>query len=83
LEQLRAHPNIGQVIVKDLDFNQDKIYAGINNSNLVSGLPQLGYDFLIKTPEAGTGHFYYAPSSEIGVSRRRELAQELYNYGLR
>lgn len=46
-------------------------------------------ELLLNTPKlsqqmkSGTGHFYYAPSTEAGMRRRRELAKDLYDAGLR
>jgi hypothetical protein len=33
--------------------------------------------------QQGYGHFYYAGSDAEGMARRRELAKQLYDWGLR
>jgi hypothetical protein len=81
LAQLRAHPNIGNVIVKDLGFNGDAIRAGMSMPELLGTIPRTAIDF--RSVESGAGHFYYAPSGPVGQTRRRELADELVRQGLR
>ena len=80
LGDLRAHPNIGNVIVTNLEFNNDPIYAGMSLREAASSVPQLTYDMLSGD---GAGHFYYAPANDVGATRRRELAAELKRLGLK
>jgi hypothetical protein len=82
LSQLQSNSNIGNVIVRNLTFNKDPIYAGIPYSELVASASLLAYD-MVADPQAGTGHFYYVPDNQTGQTRRAELAQQLYESGLR
>lgn len=52
-------------------------YAGMPEWKLALSTPVLGYQMA-----QGTGHFYYAPDSPEGKSRRRTLAEELCTAGL-
>ena len=79
LNKLKSNKNIKNVIVKDLGFNGDPIYAGMSDLSLLGAIPTLAVD--IFTP--GKGHFYYAPDTNEGKNRRKALAEELYNLGLR
>lgn len=67
------------MIVKNLGFNGDPIYAGMTEWTLLGGIPTLATD--IFTP--GKGHFYYAPDTLDGKNRRKSLAEDLYRSGLR
>jgi LysM repeat protein len=83
LGELRANSNIGNVIVKNLDFNQDTIYAGMPLNEAITSVPRLTRDMAYDSEGAGRGHFYYAPMNQAGVVRRQQLAEELYRLGLR
>lgn len=74
------HPNIGNVIAKNLKFNDDPIYAGMSLGEAALSAPQLTYDLLSGN---GAGHFYYAPPNDVGAARRRELALELKRLGVK
>ena len=78
LTTLRNNPGIRNVIVRDLATQGDPIRAGMSGFSVVTSAPQLFYQQV-----TGTGHFYYAGSGEAGQARRRELAKDLYNSGLR
>ncbi len=80
MTQLQSHENIANVIVVDLVQSNDPIYAGMSELDLALSAPQLGLDIL---DETGAGHFYYSPNTEDGQRRRRELAEHLYEQGLR
>jgi pimeloyl-ACP methyl ester carboxylesterase len=82
LSQLQSNSNIGNVVVQNLTFNKDPIYAGMPYSELVVSAPLLAYD-MVSDPQAGAGHFYYVPNNQTGHVRRTELAQQLYESGLR
>ena len=79
LQQLQNHRSINFVTVINLTDKGDPIFAGMSEFDLLRGIPTLASDFL--TP--GKGHFYYAPDTEDGRSRRRELATYLAAQGLK
>ncbi|WYD79832.1 MAG: hypothetical protein V8K32_11005 [Candidatus Electrothrix gigas] len=99
LDRLQTHPNIRQVIIKNLNEYNDSIYAGMprdkvkmNANNLINIMKiggqfgdNLGRELLGDSLyyEGGKGHFYYAPNDPIGQKRRRELVQELLGKGVR
>ncbi|MFC4701772.1 hypothetical protein ACFO4O_16590, partial [Glaciecola siphonariae] len=78
LTTLRATKGIRNVIVKDLTRHGDPIRAGMSGWDVIRSAPQLGYQMT-----QGSGHFYYAPSNQTGMNRRRQLAKDLYDGGLR
>lgn len=78
LTTLRNNPGIRNVIVRDLANQVDPIRAGMSGFSVAASLPKLIYQ-----QATGTGHFYYAGSGTTGQARRRELAKDLYNAGLR
>ncbi|TGE76349.1 hypothetical protein C7Y70_19470 [Pseudoalteromonas sp. KS88] len=80
LKTLRSTPAIKNVIVKDLVQHGDTIRAGMSGASLFNPAVFIP---LAKQFGNGTGHFHYAPMSQVGNSRRRELAKELYGAGLR
>ena len=79
LNSLKNNPNIKNVIVKDLGFNGDPIYAGMPLAQLLANVPRLAIQ---QRRGNGSGHFYYAPNTQIGSQRRRSLASELFSAGL-
>jgi RHS repeat-associated protein len=79
LRELQNHPSINFVTVINLTDKGDPIFAGMSEFDLLRGIPSLATDFL--TP--GKGHFYYAPDSQEGKRRRRELATFLAREGLK
>ncbi|WP_086930640.1 RHS repeat-associated core domain-containing protein [Agarilytica rhodophyticola] len=78
LRTLRETDSISNIIVKDLTNRGDPINAGMSGGQLIINAPKLAYQMT-----QGAGHFYYAPSGQSGKERRRELAKELYEGGLR
>lgn len=80
LKTLRSSPGIKNVIVKDLVQHGDTIKAGMSGASLFNPFVFVP---LAKQFASKTGHFHYAPMSQAGNSRRRELAKELYGAGLR
>ena len=80
LKTLRSSPGIKNVMVKDLVQHGDTIKAGMSGASLFNPFVFVP---LAKQFGSGTGHFHYAPMSQVGNSRRRELAKELYGAGLR
>ncbi len=84
LNKLKSNPNIGKVIVKDIEGQGDPIRAGMGAGELVMSLPKLVEDRRIGDEQGrNLGHFYYAGEDAIGKLRRRELAKQLYDWGLR
>lgn len=79
--ELKGNPNIGSVMIKDLGFNGDPIYAGMAANELMGALPVLLNQFL--NVEDGVGHFYYNPDTEEGGRRRLQLAEDLFEEGVR
>ncbi|CAA6605108.1 hypothetical protein MTBLM1_40312 [Rhodospirillaceae bacterium LM-1] len=84
LDRLQSHPNIGKVIVKDIEGQGDPIRAGMSAGEQIRSVPKL-YEDRERGREEGRslGHFYYAGEDAIGKLRRRELAKQLYDWGLR
>lgn len=75
---LRNIPHIKNVIIKNLVDYGDPIFPGINMMGLFSKLP-----LLASQKTNSDGHFYYVDPTIVGDIRRKQLAQELYNTGLR
>jgi RHS repeat-associated protein len=82
LNLLRANKNIKNIIIKDLGFNGDRINAGMTEFELALAIPGLAIDVQTSSTE-GKGHFYYAPNTDVGKKRRRELADDLKRQGLK
>lgn len=78
LQQVKTTPAIKNVIVVDLKAQGDPLYAGMSREKLLLSTPSLG-----KQMVEASGHFYYAPNTDEGKRRRRELAAYLYSKGLR
>jgi hypothetical protein len=70
--------NIKNTIVINLDDYGDPIYAGMTDGEIIKSVY-----ILLAQMIKDDGHFYYAPMTEEGQIRRRELAKKLYNAGLR
>lgn len=84
VDELRAHRNIGNIIIKNLDFHGDPLRPGMSDWEIITNTPELGTQFVDHLRhDNGAGHFYYNPDNEVGVQRRRDLAIELYGRGLR
>ena len=79
LRDLQDHINIDSVVIVNLIDKGDPIFAGMSDIDLLRGMPTLAGDFL----SPGKGHFYYAPDSQEGKQRRRELASYLVKEGLK
>jgi pimeloyl-ACP methyl ester carboxylesterase len=85
LKDLQKNKNIKKVIVINLRQYDDPVFAGISQWRLVF----IAAPKLIKQnnesdkKNLGIGHFYYRPDSEEGRVRRRQLANYLYQQGLR
>lgn len=77
-QQVKTTPAIKNVIVVDLKAQGDPLYAGMSREKLLLSTPSLG-----KQMVEASGHFYYAPNTDEGKRRRRELAAYLYSKGLR
>jgi len=78
LQAVQKHPNINNVIVKDLEEYGDPVYAGMTDGEIISSAPTLGLQM-----KDQSGHFYYSGDNKAGRARRRELIRELYQKGLR
>lgn len=78
IKTLNETSEIKKVVIKDLLEYGDPIYAGINMLKLFSKLAILAS----QKPES-EGHFYYVDPTIVGDTRRKELAKELYEIGLR
>ncbi len=76
---LKSHPNIGNVIVKDLTDQGDPIHAGMSTGEQILAVPSLSVDIA----GTGKGHFYYSGADDEGIKRRRDLAKWLKNNGLK
>ncbi|MBF0166544.1 MAG: alpha/beta fold hydrolase [Alphaproteobacteria bacterium] len=84
LDRLKSNPNIGKVVVKDIEGQGDPIRAGMSAGEQIMSLPKLTEDQAKGNQgQYGFGHFYYAGSDAEGMARRRELAKQLYDWGLR
>ena len=92
LASLREHPNIGAVKVIDLQDKGDPTRAGAEFDEFRSTLVELGKQSasLSESPSGvgradSSGHFYFTGngSAEEGKRRRRALARELFDFGLR
>lgn len=77
-EALRKHPNIRNLVLVNLTDQGDPIYPGMSVQRLVSTAPIVGYQTAKRT-----GHFYYSATGDVGDKRRKELAEFLYETGIR
>lgn len=80
LFKLRAYRNIGKVTVIDLREQGDPIYAGMQQTELLAGVPRLAQDMLANR---GEGHFYYGHVVPDSPRRWAELARRIHAAGLR
>jgi RHS repeat-associated protein len=78
LRTLQNTSRIKNVHIVNLTAQGDPIYAGMGVVKLFISAPKLTYQMT-----SSTGHFYYAPGTDVGAARRRELAKDLYGVGLR
>lgn len=78
LDNLKKNPNIGKVIVINLTDKGDPIRPGMSNLELLRSVPALAVQM-----SDNAGHFYFAPEGRIGNERRRKLARQLFDMGLR
>jgi hypothetical protein len=76
----KDHPNIQNVIVKDLTDHGDNIRAGMSTVEQILAVPSLGVDF---GKQKEDGHFYYSGENDEGATRRRNLATWLKQHGLK
>ncbi len=81
LEELENHPNIGKVIVHNLE--DDPIHAGMSKLDLLAATPTLLGQFDKDIETAGDGHFYYGGADVESQQRRDELAKMLFGSGVR
>jgi hypothetical protein len=84
LNELIAHPNIGRVHVKNINQYDDPLFAGMSQEELLESAPLLGAQ-MVKSQSSGegVGHFFYAANTPTGARRRRALAIEIKNMGLK
>ncbi len=78
LQAVQEEPNIKNVIVINLDKFGDPTYAGMTDTEIIQSVP-----ILFPQMKKGTGHFYYSAENNEGKIRRRKLAKDLYNKGLK
>ncbi len=78
LNCIKKAKHINNVIIIDLSNKGDPIRAGMSNWDIVTSTPTLAGQFF-----DDKGHFWYALMTPEGSIRRRELARDLYNRGLR
>ena len=83
LEKLKRHANIKEAIVIDLTDRGDRLHAGMSLGEFVASLPNLGTDKKATKDGIYQGHFFYSGPGKVGNMRRRELAKELFDRGLR
>jgi len=83
LDKLRRNPNIGKVVVIDLADKGDDIRVGMSMGELLKSLPKLGLDFRATFTDTYRGHFYYSDVTPAGAERRKSLAKQLFDRGLR
>lgn len=80
LKSLRSNPNIKQVVVIDLTDKGDPLHAGMTQLDMVNASPALGKQFFAGQ---GEGHFYYAHVVQDSPARWKDLAQRIFNAGIR
>lgn len=81
LISLQNHPNIGNVIIVNLDG--DPIFAGMSVFELAASLPKLALSFLKGRYGYIDSHFILGGKPPIGNSYRMALGKKLYEVGLR
>lgn len=79
LERLSNDSNIKNIIIVNLTKHGDPIYAGMGVIELIANVGKLAEQKKI----GGIGHFYYEPNTPEVAQRRRDLANYLYQQGLR
>ena len=84
LIELKSQKHIKKLIIKDLREHGDPLFAGMSQMRLFLSGWTLGQQMqaTVKQNE-GVGHFYYARATPEGNRRRRQLAQYLFQQGLR
>ncbi|AUS44582.1 thioesterase domain-containing protein [Ralstonia pseudosolanacearum] len=80
LANLKKHRLIRRVVVIDLRQYGDPIYAGMSETELLAGAPQLAKQF---AAGKGEGHFYYAHVVKDSPRRWASLAQQIVAEGLK
>ena len=86
LTELRKDKNIQKVIVINLAYQGDPLFAGMSDKDVKVVLEEIAVKGLKATLgdiDTGTGHFYYGVYNDEGKKRRRELAKNLWDSGLR
>lgn len=77
-EAVSIHPRILNTHIVDLMSHGDPIFAGMSDQQIVDSALKLANQ--MPTAE---GHFYYSGDNPAGRARRRQLANSLYEKGLR
>ena len=80
LNSLRGNTNIKQVVVIDLTDKGDPLHAGMTQLQIADAAPALGKQFL---SGKGEGHFYYAHVVKDSPARWNDLAQKIFDAGIR
>uniref|UniRef100_UPI001C475E7C alpha/beta fold hydrolase n=1 Tax=Alteromonas lipotrueiana TaxID=2803815 RepID=UPI001C475E7C len=85
LTELQGHKNIRNIKVKDLTSHGDPIRAGMSVGNPIKAYNLITTLGSQDEQRNGSGHFYYRCTNcgATGQQRRKQLAQELYDGGLR
>lgn len=84
LSELRGLNTIKRVLVIDLTKQNDSIYAGMSETELIASLPSLLTQMLeSQFTDSGRGHFFYGIAGQQGETRRRQLAERLKIEGLK
>jgi pimeloyl-ACP methyl ester carboxylesterase len=78
LDAVQNNPNISNVILVDLAKQGDPISAGMTDGQIAATLPTL-----MKQMPNNEGHFYYSGTGSDADARRDELADGLYDQGVR
>lgn len=78
LSEIQIEAAIMNVHIIDLSQYGDPIYAGISGIDLLASIPTL----VVQLSE-GDGHFYYSKDNVEGEKRRDDLANIIYQAGIR
>ncbi|MNQ99082.1 Thioesterase domain protein [compost metagenome] len=84
LSELGDNNKIKRILIINLTKEDDRIYAGMSETELISSLPSLA-EQMIESQRSGSGqgHFFYGIPGKQGETRRRQLAERLKIEGLK
>lgn len=84
LSELKGIKGVKRVLIIDLINKDDRIYAGMSETELIASLPSLSEQMMeSQLSGSGQGHFFYGVAGEQGEVRRRQLAERLKIEGLK